>query len=90
MKNQMAVQIGVERTSNALVVDDGARICEYLSEVLKDFGMNVHCAQTVREALEIARTDVSLDVAFVDLNCLTAVAWNSLRSFGSCVPRCGS
>jgi CheY-like chemotaxis protein len=68
MKNQMAVQADVERTSTALVVDDEPVICEYLAEVLRDFGMNVLCAQTVREAMEIAHRKIAIDVAFVDLN----------------------
>lgn len=52
---------------SALVVDDESLICEYMTMVLNGLGIEVHCAQDMEKALEIAQADYALDVAFVDL-----------------------
>ena len=57
-----------DNTVAALVVDDEAAICEYMSDVLRGMGIDAYCAGTVEAALDIADSKLSLDVAFVDLS----------------------
>ena len=65
---QLVELVQIARSACALVVDDAPGICEYLAVVLEEIGITVHCAHDVRRALEVASSDVALDVAFVDLN----------------------
>lgn len=68
MTERLAGQDKIVRSTCALVVDDQPGICEYLAVVLEEIGITAHCAHDVRRALEIASSDVAIDVAFVDLN----------------------